>query len=137
MFLDRISLRMSVLGMISRLVAALHVVDYDTVCGVNIVLSDFRNDFETIFMNNLKKNPIMKVEVRLFAFFTKYLPANAERHRAELELKEGTIVKQVLMQLKIPLDEIKLIFINGVHAELEDVLKEGDVMAAFPPVAGG
>ncbi len=79
----------------------------------------------------------MKVEVRLFAFFTKYLPDNAERHRAELELKEGTLVKQVLMQLKVPLDEIKLIFINGVHAELEDVLKEGDIMAAFPPVAGG
>ncbi|MBT7713680.1 MAG: MoaD/ThiS family protein [Deltaproteobacteria bacterium] len=79
----------------------------------------------------------MKVEVRLFAFFTKYLPANAKRHRVELELEEGTTVEQVLLQLRVPLEEIKLIFINGVHAEIEDVLKEGDKMAAFPPVAGG
>lgn len=79
----------------------------------------------------------MKVEVRLFAFFTKYLPENAERHRVVLELEEGTIVRQVLEQLQVPLEEIKLLFINGVRAEIEDVLKEGDIMAAFPPVAGG
>ncbi len=37
----------------------------------------------------------------------------------------------------VPLDEIKLIFINSVKADVEDILKDGDKMGAFPPVAGG
>jgi len=79
----------------------------------------------------------MKVEVRLFASFTKYLPDSAEGQKVNLELNEGTTVRQVLEQLKVPLDEIKLIFINSVHADIDDVLKAGDRMGAFPPVAGG
>lgn len=79
----------------------------------------------------------MKVEVRLFASFTKYLPDNAEGHKILLELAEGTTVEQVLVQLRVPLDEIKLVFINSAHAEIEDILQDGDRMGAFPPVAGG
>jgi len=79
----------------------------------------------------------MNVEVRLFASFTKYLPDSADGHKIVLELNEGTSVKQVLEQLQVPLDEIKLVFINSVRAEIEDVLKEGDRMGAFPPVGGG
>ncbi len=79
----------------------------------------------------------MNVEVRLFASFTKYLPDSAEGHKIIMTLNEGTTVKHVLEQLKVPLEEIKLVFINSVRADLEDVLKEGDRMGAFPPVAGG
>ena len=79
----------------------------------------------------------MKVEVRLFASFTKYLPDDAEGQKVILDLAECTTVKQVLVQLRVPLEEIKLVFINSVHAEIEDVLKDGDRMGAFPPVGGG
>ena len=79
----------------------------------------------------------MKVEVRLFASFTKYLPDDAEGQKVILDLAEGTTVKQVLVQLRVPLEEIKLVFINSVHTEIEDVLKDGDRMGAFPPVGGG
>lgn len=79
----------------------------------------------------------MKIEVRLFATFRKYLPENAQGQRAQLDLPEGMTVKQVLEQLKVPLDTVKLVFVNSVHADLDQVLKEGDVLGAFPPVAGG
>ncbi len=79
----------------------------------------------------------MKVEVRLFATFTRYLPDHAEGHKIVLELADGTTAKQVLVQLRVPLEEIKLVFINSVHAEIEDVLKDGDRMGVFPPVGGG
>ena len=79
----------------------------------------------------------MKGEVRLFASFTKNLPDDAEGQKVILDLAEGTTVKQVLVQLRVPLEEIKLVFINSVHAEIEDVLKDGDRMGAFPPVGGG
>ncbi len=79
----------------------------------------------------------MKVEVRLFASFTQYLPEGAEDHKVVMELDEGTTTKQVLERLGVPLDNVKLVFVNSVHAGLEDVLHEGDRMGAFPPVAGG
>lgn len=79
----------------------------------------------------------MKIEVRLFASFTRYLPDHAEDHRVILDLAEGTTVKQVLQKLQVPLDEIKLVFVNSVRAGLDHVLSDGDRMGAFPPVAGG
>jgi molybdopterin converting factor small subunit len=37
----------------------------------------------------------------------------------------------------IPPEAPKVIFLNGVHATGNEVLKEGDRVGAFPPVAGG
>jgi molybdopterin converting factor small subunit len=37
----------------------------------------------------------------------------------------------------IPEKEVRLIFVNGRHASLEDRLAEGDTLALFPPVGGG
>ncbi|MCP4297607.1 MAG: MoaD/ThiS family protein [Proteobacteria bacterium] len=79
----------------------------------------------------------MKVEIGLFATFAKYLPEEAEGFKVTIELDEGSTVKDVLLRMGVPLDEIKLIFINSVKADVEDVLKDGDKMGAFPPVAGG
>jgi molybdopterin converting factor small subunit len=31
----------------------------------------------------------------------------------------------------------KIILVNGVHGKNDQVLKEGDVVSIFPPVAGG
>ncbi|MBU2644567.1 MoaD/ThiS family protein [bacterium] len=79
----------------------------------------------------------MKVELRLFASFMEYLPATAEGHRVELELAEGTTVRDVLVDLGVPLDMVKLIFANGVKTDLDYTIQDGDRIGAFPPVAGG
>ena len=79
----------------------------------------------------------MKVEIRLFASFTQYLPPSAEGQKAELELDKGTTIRKVLKQLGVPLDTVKLVFANGVHADMDYVIQEGDRIGAFPPVAGG
>jgi molybdopterin converting factor small subunit len=50
---------------------------------------------------------------------------------------EGTTIKALLENLEVPLETVKLIFVNGVHAKDDDVLKEGDRLGVFPPVAGG
>jgi hypothetical protein len=42
-----------------------------------------------------------------------------------------------LEQLKIPPDSIKLVFLNGVHANGDEILKDGDRIGAFPPIGGG
>jgi sulfur carrier protein ThiS len=54
-----------------------------------------------------------------------------------LEVREGTTVKALLENLKVPMETVKLIFVNGTHAKDGDVLKDGDRLGVFPPVAGG
>jgi sulfur carrier protein ThiS len=54
-----------------------------------------------------------------------------------MDLADGTTVAELLQQLGISVDQPKILFINGVHAKPEDVIKDGDRVAVFPPIAGG
>ena len=80
----------------------------------------------------------MKIQLRLFASLARYLPDQKSSGFSNvMELDEGTTVKSLLEGLKIPLDQPKIIFLNGLHAEETAVLKEGDRLGVFPPLAGG
>jgi molybdopterin converting factor small subunit len=79
----------------------------------------------------------MKVELRLYASLGRYLPENREGNSCILEIDPGTTIQELLHNLNIPLDAPKVIFLNGIHARGDEVLKEGDRLGAFPPVAGG
>lgn len=80
----------------------------------------------------------MKIELKLYASLGKYMPqVLLEKKQDYLEIGEGTTIKALLEELKVPLETVKLIFVNGVHAKDEEVLKEGDRLGVFPPVAGG
>jgi sulfur-carrier protein len=80
----------------------------------------------------------MKIELKLYASLGRYMPqALAEKKQSYLEIGEGTTIKALLENLKVPLDTVKLIFLNGIHAKDNEVLKDGDRLGVFPPVAGG
>ena len=79
----------------------------------------------------------MKVELRLYASLGRYLPENREGNSCILEIEAGTTIQELLHKLNIPLDAPKVIFLNGIHAQGNEVLKDGDRLGAFPPVAGG
>ena len=80
----------------------------------------------------------MKIELKLYASLGRYLPqAVLEKKQGYLEVGEGTTIKALLENLNVPLEAVKLIFCNGIHAKVEDVLKDGDRLGVFPPVAGG
>ena len=80
----------------------------------------------------------MKIEVKLYASLGRYMPqAELERGQNYLEVGEGTTIKALLVNLQVPLETVKLIFLNGIHARENEVLKEGDRLGVFPPVAGG
>jgi molybdopterin converting factor small subunit len=80
----------------------------------------------------------MKVQVKLYASLGRYMPqAGLEEGQDGLEVEEGTTIKALLEELKVPLETVKLIFLNGIHAKGSEVLKEGDRLGVFPPVAGG
>ncbi|MBO8144249.1 MAG: MoaD/ThiS family protein [Thermodesulfobacterium sp.] len=74
----------------------------------------------------------MKVEIRLFATFRE------GRFKKEVwELPEGTKVIDVLNLLGIKPEEVAILLVNGMNAEPEYVLKDGDYISLFPPVGGG
>jgi sulfur-carrier protein len=79
----------------------------------------------------------MKVELNLFASFRSYLPENSAGTACLLEIEEGTTVRTLLEKMNIPAGAPKIVFLNGVHAEGNEILREGDRVGAFPPVAGG
>lgn len=76
----------------------------------------------------------MKITVKLFAFLRQ-----GRFKIREFNFPDGTTVGQVLDSLAISRQEMEIgiIFINGKHADFDTVLKADDVLAVFPPVAGG
>lgn len=74
----------------------------------------------------------MKITVKLFA--TLQL---GRFEQEEMSLEQDTQVSSVLERLGISRQDAAIIFINGIHAEVNSVLKEGDTLAIFPPIGGG
>lgn len=79
----------------------------------------------------------MKIEVKLFATFAFYLPETSAGSSATLEVPTGSTVRQVVTLLEVPDEMPAIILVNGRDADPEQVLEDGDVLAMFPPLAGG
>jgi molybdopterin converting factor small subunit len=73
------------------------------------------------------------IQIKLFASLQKFMPASADNYAIEA----GITVGALLQQLDVPLDMIKIVFIDNVHAELTSILKGGERVGIFPPVGGG
>ena len=74
----------------------------------------------------------MKVKVKLFAFLRQFGP-----DEQTVELPEGTAIDDVVRSLKLPGTIRLLRIVNGEHQPSDHVLKDGDELALFPPIAGG
>ena len=74
----------------------------------------------------------MVVEVRLFASFRE-----GRFKEKELELPEGSLLGDLLTQLKIEQKDAKITIVNGTSVSAGHKLAEHDVIAIFPPIAGG
>lgn len=80
----------------------------------------------------------MKIELNLYASLARYLPREAGAPRSSIqEVDEGTTILALLHRLQVPMDRVRLIFLNGLHAHGDEPLSEGDRVGVFPPVAGG
>lgn len=80
---------------------------------------------------------MQKIEVRAYATLLKYMPDLDLAKGKMIDIEDNTSIESLLKLLGIPKEETKIIIVNGVHAELDFVLKNDDRVAIFPPVAGG
>ena len=74
----------------------------------------------------------MKAKIKLFATLR-----NGRFDISEMDLTEGTSIQDLIDHLGIEKKDAAILFINGVHAELNSVINEGDDVAIFTPVGGG
>ncbi len=79
----------------------------------------------------------MKITVTLYATLMKYNPEGTRNKPFELELPEGSKVKDLIEHLGIKENEAKQVFIRHKSRPEDFVLEDGDKVAIFPPVAGG
>jgi len=84
----------------------------------------------------------MKIVFKLYASLTQYLPVDARRdNRLPLELPEGSTVAQVIEPFGLPNKLVHLVLVNGTYVppeqRLNHVLADGDLLAIWPPIAGG
>ena len=79
----------------------------------------------------------MKVSLKLFATFRRYLPPGTEGSVCHVRVPRGTNVGDLLSQFGVPDKESRVILVNGRHAKPDHVLDDDDIIAAFPAMAGG
>jgi molybdopterin synthase sulfur carrier subunit len=80
----------------------------------------------------------LKVELKLCASLGKYAPKTpGSQGTVVIDLPEGKTIGEMLKGVKVPLESVKLVFLNGVHSDMNQPLREGDRVGVFPPVAGG
>ena len=84
----------------------------------------------------------MKVTFKLYASLTDYLPAEARSGNiVELDVAEGTPIAKLIEPFGLPHKLVHLVLVNGVYVapadRLNRVLNDGDVLAIWPPIAGG
>ena len=80
----------------------------------------------------------MQVRVKLMAALRNKLPADAKGGVAELELDAASKVSAALVRLGIAAGQVHLVMVNGeMDHDRSRILKDGDEVTVFPPVAGG
>lgn len=72
------------------------------------------------------------IEVRVFATLRQ-----GRQKISMLPAEQFSNAGDILHCLNIPREEVSILLINGFHKKPEDPVKDGDVVALFPPVGGG
>jgi molybdopterin converting factor small subunit len=83
----------------------------------------------------------VKITIKLFALLAKHLPTGAAKNQVEIEVAEGASVQDVIQALKLPMEHCHLVLVDGVYIAPSErathLMKPGEALAIWPPVAGG
>jgi len=84
---------------------------------------------------------LMRLTVKLYATLSEYLPPGSKSNRVDIDLAEGTTVSAALQPFSLPARLTHLVLVNGTFIPTDErpltALHDGDVLAVWPPIAGG
>ncbi len=83
----------------------------------------------------------MQITFKLYATLMDYLPDGSDKHSTIVEIPTDASAYNVIDRFNVPREKAHLVLLNGVYVQPEErstpILKEGDTLAVWPPVAGG
>jgi sulfur carrier protein ThiS len=84
----------------------------------------------------------MKITFKLFASLTDYLPPHAKgENQVVIEVDPAASIAQIVEPYGLPHKLVHLVLVNGHYVAPAEratrTLQEGDVLAIWPPIAGG
>ena len=84
----------------------------------------------------------MKITFKLYATLQHLLPLGAVKNAVPIEVADDASLNDIIDQFKVPRELAHLVLVNGVYQcdtdrDERQRLKEDDVLAIWPPVAGG
>ncbi|UCF56763.1 MAG: MoaD/ThiS family protein [Deltaproteobacteria bacterium] len=80
---------------------------------------------------------VIRVNVKLFVTLRKYIPDYDPEKGINVDMKEGSTIKDLIETLGLPPNEASVIFINGISKKTTDHIKDGCHIKIFTPLAGG
>ena len=84
----------------------------------------------------------MQITFKLYASLTEFLPHDKRTsNMMALEVAPGASSAQIIKPFALPMKMVHLVLVNGTYVPPEErgtrTLAEGDVLAIWPPIAGG
>lgn len=84
----------------------------------------------------------MRITFKLFAQLTDYLPVEARHTNViEIEVAPQATISEIIEPYGMPPRLVHLVLVNGTYMapaqRLTQTLQPGDVLAIWPPIAGG
>lgn len=84
----------------------------------------------------------VRIALKLYATLTDFLPVQSRRgNRVEIEVPADATPADVISSYGLPTKLVHLVLVNGVYVAPQDrstrIFQDGDVLAIWPPVAGG
>ena len=84
----------------------------------------------------------MRITFKLYASLTEHLPPEARQGNAvALDIAPDATIADIIAPFNLPMKLVHLVLINGVDVAPAErasrTLNEGDVLAIWPPIAGG
>jgi thiamine biosynthesis protein ThiS len=83
----------------------------------------------------------VQVEFKLYASLMAYLPVEAKDNAVSVKVTDGATLFDLMDRYQVPREQAHLVVCNGLFippSQRESHrLRDGDVVALWPPVAGG
>ena len=100
-----------------------------------------RHDTDTVPTTTAAPGRV-RMTLKLYASLTQYLPEAFRRnHAMPMEVDASTTIESIVAPLGMPAQSVKLVVLNGVFVPPSERavtrFADGDVLAIWPPIAGG